>query len=92
MNNINLLKIGLIVGTLTFGMSSYCEETKFEKAETISNKTGDNIKRFYRSAKDKTCEMINGKMECVEKKIINKAKNLSDKAKTEAKELKNKAD
>lgn len=55
-------------------------------------KTTDKVKSTYRDAKDKVCEMIDGKMKCVAKKIKNKALNMADKLETDATELKNKVD
>lgn len=68
------------------------EETNMEKMETSKNKTIDTVKEGYRNTKDKTCEMLNGKMECVENKMKNKVQTLKDKTSTKANELKNKVD
>ncbi len=68
------------------------EETKLERAETVKNESIDSTKRTYRTAKDKACEMVNGKMECLGKKMKNRARNLSDRSKTKMKQMKNKAD
>ena len=92
MKKFNLLGICLLSATLSFAMKLYAEETTMEKAETQKNETVDNVKSTYRGAKDKSCEMINGKMQCLGKKVKNKASNLSDKAKTKSKELENKVD
>ena len=75
-----------------FGFTVSAEETIPEKVNTATNKTVDNVKEGYRNAKDKTCEMINGKMECVGKKIKNKTRTAVDKTKTKAEELKDKID
>ncbi len=68
------------------------EETNLEKAETVKNEFIDSTKKAYRAAKDKACEMVNGKVECLEKKMKNRARNLSDRSKTKMKQIKNKAD
>ena len=39
------------------------------------------VKKGVRSAKDKTCEMVNGKMECAAKKLKHKAQNVGDEVK-----------
>jgi ElaB/YqjD/DUF883 family membrane-anchored ribosome-binding protein len=39
------------------------------------------VKKGYRKAKDKTCEMINGKMECAVQKAKNAVKNVGDEIK-----------
>lgn len=88
----NLLTIYLCAAMLGLGISTHAEETTLEKIETGSNKAADSAKKTYRKAKDKVCEMVNGKMKCVEKKIKGKVENLKDKVETESKEIKNKID
>jgi hypothetical protein len=86
------LSISLTAALAIFGISAAAEETKLEKVETMANKTADSVRQTYRSAKDKGCEMVNGKMECAGKKIKNSARNLKDKIETSAEEAKNKVD
>lgn len=89
----NTFKILMIVSTLALGLNiAQAEETTSEKIETTANKTTDAVKEGYRSAKDKGCEMINGKMECAGKKLKHKAENVKDKAGTKATEIQNKVD
>jgi hypothetical protein len=71
---------------------SFATETNYEKAETMKNKSVDSVKNTYRNTKDKVCEMVNGELKCIAKKINNKARSASDKAKTDIKELQNKID
>lgn len=80
----------LIAMSLGLPFAGFAEETVLEKVETKTSEAVDATKRAYRSAEDKTCEWINGKMQCFEKKVKNKVKNLSDKTKTKAKEIENK--
>ena len=68
------------------------EETNAEKAETVKNKIVDKSKRGYRAAQDQVCELVNGKMECMAKKMKHKVENLSDEAKTKTNEIKNEVD
>ncbi len=81
----------LVAGILSLCMvfSAHAEETVTEKIETGSNKAADAVKKTYRSAKDKTCEMVNGKMDCAAKKLKHKAQNAADKVGTKATEVKN---
>lgn len=81
-----------LTASLGFSLSAFAEETKGEKAETAMNKTADNVKKGFRSTKDKTCEMVNGKMECVAKKMKHKVQNAADSVETKANEVKNKTD
>lgn len=58
---------------------SIADDTVGEKVEEAANDTGRAIKKTARKAKNKTCEMVNGKMECAAKKVKNSAKNVGDK-------------
>ena len=84
-----LLVAGILSLCLIF--SAQAEETVTEKIETQTNKATDSVKKTYRSAKDKTCEMVNGKMECAVKKLKHKGQNAMDKVETKATEIKNEA-
>lgn len=86
------LQICLLATTVLVGSTSYAEETKTEKVEAATNKAVDSAKKSYRKMKDKACETIDGKLECDQKKIKNHMHNISDKIKTDTKELKNKID
>jgi hypothetical protein len=68
------------------------KETISEKAEATKNDAVVGTKKVYRSAKEKGCRLIHGKMECLGKKIKNRAQNLSEKAESKIKEEKNKVD
>ena len=82
-----LLVAGIL--SLCLAFTAQAEETVTEKIETQANKTTDAVKKTYRSAKDKTCEMVNGKMECAAKKLKHKGQNAMDKVETKATEVKN---
>lgn len=79
----------VVASLFTFAPVLHAEETTMEKAETVKNKAVDKTKKAYRTAKDEVCELVNGKMECVAKKVKHKAQNLTDDAKTKANEIKN---
>jgi len=78
-----LLTVTLFGAVLGLGFSpAYvraADDTVGEKAEEAVNDTGRAVKKGARSVKDKTCELVNGKMECAGKKLKNKAKNTVDK-------------
>lgn len=59
---------------------SFADNTVGEKAEEAANDTGRAVKKGARAVQDKSCELVNGKMECAGKKLKNKAKNAVDKA------------
>lgn len=75
-----------------FGAIASAEETNLEKAETMKNKAVDSVKKTARDVKDKTCEMINGKMECVAKQVKHTGQDAVDAVKTKANEIGNKVD
>jgi hypothetical protein len=87
-----LLMAASHAAAVILGGNAYANETKTERAETIKNEALDSTKSAFRDAEDQICEMVNGTMKCVAKKIKHKAKTLSDKVKTKAKEEKNKYD
>ena len=90
MKKVNLIYAGLFTVILSF--SAFSEESTLEKVETGKNKAVDQVKHSYRGAKDKTCEMVNGKMNCIGKKLKHKAGNMTDSTKTKATEVKNQVD
>lgn len=53
---------------------------KEEMAETARDAKKE-TKKTMRKVKDKTCEMVNGKMECTKKKIEHKIENVTDEVK-----------
>ena len=85
----SILSAIVIASLFTFAPILHAEETTMEKAETVKNKTVDKTKKVYRAAKDEVCELVNGKMECVAKKLKHKAQNATDTVKTKANEIKN---
>lgn len=84
-----LVVVGLLLGA---GHRAFAEETSGEKAESVINEGVDATKRAYRDAKDKACEMVNGKMECVAKKMMHKGETVKDTLERNAKKTKNKID
>lgn len=91
MNGYTLGSITMVFA-LIFALKAGAEETTIEKAGTAVNKATDSVKETYRDAKDKGCEMVNGKMKCLGKKVSNKAKTLKDKTETKVEEIKDKVD
>ena len=86
---VQIISVLLVV---SFSTSAFSEETATEKVEIQAEKATNSVKRGYRRVKDKTCELVDGKMNCVGKKIKHKLQNASDRTSTKAKELKNKVD
>jgi len=76
------------VGALTYAPTSHAEETMTEKAAEVGRDVKTGTKKAYRNMKDKTCEMVNGKMECVAKKAKHKMQNAADEAHDAVKDAK----
>lgn len=57
------------------------DETVGEKISEAGRDAKKNLKKGARAVKDKTCEWVNGKMECAAKKLKHKAQNASDEVK-----------
>lgn len=66
---------------------SALENTK-EAAQEVLEDTQKVAKKSYRDVKDKTCEMVNGKMECIAKEAVNKVKNAADSVKDKVNDIK----
>ena len=74
-----LTLMGAVAG-FAFPLHSFAaDDTVGEKAEEAAKDTGRAVKKGARKVKDKTCEMVNGKMDCAAKKLKHKAQNVGDK-------------
>ena len=67
-----------LVGAFTFN-HAYADETVKEKVSEAGSDTKRAVKKGARKVSDETCEMVNGKMKCVGKKIKHSAQNVGDK-------------
>lgn len=87
------LFLTLLAGA-TFAVTTpvFAKETNSEKANTSLNETGDHMKEAGRDVSDKVCETVNGKTNCVAKKMKHKMQTMGDKTKTKAQEVKDKVD
>ena len=74
----------VLAAALSFtGYSAFAEEpsTTEKAAATVkeaASDTGKGAKKLGRNIKDKTCEMVNGKMECAAKKVKHGVQNVGD--------------
>lgn len=82
-----LTKLSLTTAALTFafGMTMapvlHAEETVGEKISEGASDAGKNLKKAGRKVKDKTCEWVDGKMQCAGKKVKHKMQNMGDEIK-----------
>jgi hypothetical protein len=72
---LSLLAIGF-TGPTQFALA---DDTVKEKVEEVANDSKRATKKAVRDVKDKTCKMINGKMECAAKKVKNAVLDGADK-------------
>ena len=72
----------LALSSLTIGATRADDRDKAttkQKMEEAGRDTKRGAKKAWRGAKDETCEMVNGKMECAAKKAKHSIQNTSDK-------------
>lgn len=71
----------LVFASLLLGLTmnhSFAETAK-SKTEEVTGDAKRGVKSTVREVKDKTCEMVNGKMECAAQKVKHSIQNTSDK-------------
>lgn len=68
-----------LVGSTVVNNAHAADETIKEKVSEAGNDTKRAMKKGARKVKDETCEMIDGKMKCMGKKIKHGAQNVGDK-------------
>ncbi|MBC7420061.1 MAG: hypothetical protein H7328_04970 [Bdellovibrio sp.] len=83
-----LFLASIVAVSFTAGLSTAIAETMGEKASEVGSDIKKSTKKGVRTVKDKTCEMINGKMECAAKKIGHKIQNGVDEVKDKADDVK----
>lgn len=84
-----LLSLALIATPIYFAAA---EETATEKAGEIVDDAAKNAKKAGRAAADKTCPIVNGRMDCTMKKAKHKMQNAGDEMKDKADDVKKKVD
>jgi hypothetical protein len=94
--NILVKKLGLFSATVILASVSLsslrAEETTGEKIEDTGRTIKRKTKKGMNHAKDEVCEMVNGRMECIGKKIKHKTGEAVDSVKDGAKSTKDKVD
>ncbi len=80
------------ISTGMVSIAAQAETTAGEKVQEGAEDAGKNVKKGYRNVKDKACEMVNGKLECVGKKAMNKARNAKDEINDKADDVQKKVD
>jgi F0F1-type ATP synthase membrane subunit b/b' len=78
-NLMGLLALSLFGLQATTVEFAHADETMKEKAKETMNDAKRGAKKAARAAEDKTCEMVNGKMECAAKKVKHSIQNGADK-------------
>ena len=87
----------MALGVLALAMSTTSivaradDQTTGKKMQEATEDAVKNVKKAGRDVKQKGCEMINGKLECVGKKIGNKVKDVKDEVKDKSNDGETKA-
>ncbi|MES2801695.1 MAG: hypothetical protein V4654_04335 [Bdellovibrionota bacterium] len=75
--------------TATLQSTAYAkDETMGEKTSEVAQDTGKAVKKGARKAKDKTCRMVKGKMECAAENVKHKVENVTDEVKDKVEDVK----
>jgi hypothetical protein len=69
----------LMLLTFMLSLYAYADDSVKKDVKEMSNDTVRGANKVVRETKDKTCEMINGKMECAAKKAKHSIQNGADK-------------
>ncbi len=77
----------LLFGGLRMALA---ETTTGEKVSEAVEDTGKSLKKTGRAAKDKACEMVNGKLDCTKQKMVHKMDNIKDEVHDKADDVKKK--
>lgn len=72
------MKFILVMLSLTMMMSSHAEDSLKKKASETMNDTRRGVQKAGRDLKDKTCELMNGKMECALQKAKHTVQDMAD--------------
>jgi predicted glycosyltransferase len=76
--------VGLILITALVSTAAVsCSDSKVTK-----NNIKEKSKELYTDAKDEACKMVNGKLECAYKNMVNETKDLKDKMVDKVEDLK----
>lgn len=78
LKSIMFLIAAIIMGVFTINLSARADDTMKEKASEAASDTGRAAKKAGRVVRDKTCEMVNGKMKCAVKKVKHSIQNGAD--------------
>ena len=67
-------RTALIFCFAAYSLTSYAEETIAKKTETVATQAADGVKTGIEDAREKVCQLTNGKLKCAYKRIKNKFK------------------
>ena len=73
--------IAAVSAFLAVAPKAFAEESTGDKVKQDANEMKTGAKKMGREASDKTCEMVNGKMQCAGKKMKHAVENTTDSAK-----------
>ena len=73
--------IAALAAFISMAPKAFADESTGDKVKQDAEQVKTNTKKLGREASDKTCEMVNGKMQCAGKKVKHSLQNTGDAAK-----------
>ena len=90
LNKLNLVLAGASILSLAWAAAPHtalAEDSAQANVKEAGRDLKKNAKKTVRKVKDKTCEMVDGKMQCAKKKIEHKMENMGDDIKDKADDI-----
>ena len=81
MKYLHLFVLATMLASISSPLLALADETMGEKASEAASDTKKAVRKGTRKVKDKTCEMVDGKMSCAGKKMKHKMENAVDEVK-----------
>ncbi|MNL36803.1 hypothetical protein D3C87_1589110 [compost metagenome] len=75
---LSLMFAGFLLAPVTF---VHAEETVTEKAKETATDVKKSVKKGAHRAQEKGCEMVNGKLQCLDEKVKNRGEEVKDEVK-----------
>jgi gas vesicle protein len=73
--------VAALAAFISLAPKAFADETTGDKVKQDAEQVKTSTKKLGREASDKTCEMVNGKMQCAGKKVKHSLQNTGDAAK-----------
>ena len=84
------LLFAIFTTVVAVSSTAFADDSVGEKAKETARDVKTDTKKVVRSAKDKTCEMVNGKMQCAAQKIKHGTEDVMDATKDKVDDIQKK--